>query len=135
MKSFSVIFILSTIISCNKTGILGDSSKIPVNNCIEYKDNPETVRLCFDSLLSDSRCPANAVCVWQGTATAKFSFHKDNMTYPVTLATESTPQTFPRDTIIEGYKIELLNVLPYPGTHPEPVPYTKIKAEVKVTHL
>ena len=93
------------------------------------------VRICFDSLLSDSRCPANAVCVWQGFAAGKFSLSADGETYPFKLSTVDLPGLFPKDTVISGYKIEFINLSPYPGTVPGPIPDNVRKAELKVTKL
>jgi hypothetical protein len=91
------------------------------------------LRLCFDSLISDSRCPANAMCIWQGTATAKFSLTKNGETKTFVLNTLHQPPTYTKDTVLMGYKIEFVNLSPYPGTAPMPVPADKIKAELKIT--
>jgi len=93
------------------------------------------LRLCFESVISDSRCPANAVCAWSGTAIAQFSIEKnDARIHELTLASP-LPVSQSRDTIVAGYKIEFINLYPYPGTVPMPVPDSEIKAEVKITKL
>ncbi len=133
-----VFFCLATallVISCKKSGETENPNLLRLADCKNYTYNGETVSLCFDSLIADSRCPEKAMCIWEGTAIAKFSFTKNNTTYPVKLSTHDFYPQFPKDTTIENYKIEFLNLYPYPGTHSLPVPFYKIKAEVKVTKL
>jgi hypothetical protein len=43
--------------------------------------------------------------------------------------------TYNRDTALLRYKIEFINLSPYPGTAPIPLPPDKIKAEIKITKL
>jgi hypothetical protein len=45
------------------------------------------------------------------------------------------PGTYNKDTSLFGYKFEFINLSPYPGTVPTPVPDDKIKAEVRITRL
>ena len=107
--------------------------EIGLKRCGDGEIGGSNLRLCFDSLMSDSRCPANAMCVWQGTAIAKFSFTKDNETKTFVLSTLEMPPSYTKDTVLMGYKIEFVNLSPYPGTVPTPVPADKIKAELKIT--
>ena len=123
------------IISCKKSGETENPNLLRLADCKNYTYNGETVSLCFDSLLADSRCPDKAICIWEGAAIAKFTFTKNNTSFPVKLSTHAFFPQFPTDTIIENYKIAFLNLYPYPGTHSLPVPFYKIKAEVKVTRL
>jgi len=112
-----------------------DSLTITLHGCANNIFSDSQVRLCFDSVISDSRCPANANCVWQGMAVCKFSFVKNSKTYPLILSTLALPGLYNKDTIVAGYKIEFINLLPYPGLPPEPAPGNVIRAEVKITKL
>jgi hypothetical protein len=40
---------------------------------------------------------------------------------------------YTKDTVIAGYKIEFINLSPYPGTVADPIPDSQRKAELKVT--
>ncbi|HEX7844181.1 MAG TPA: hypothetical protein VF476_00190 [Chitinophagaceae bacterium] len=133
MKLAGIIFLVVALPYCSKIKENNPSS-LRLKECGRYVYNGETTRLCFDSVVSDSRCPANVVCVWEGTAVAKFSFHKNNEAYSLTLATRAVPTQFSKDTIVAGYKIEFINLLPYPGTVENPLP-KNARAEVKVTRL
>ena len=138
MKIF--LFIIPVVIvlmanSCSKKDVeLREGTiELALKRCSNGDIGGNNLRLCFDSLISDSRCPANAVCGWAGTAIAKFSFTKDNETKIFVLSTLDMSPTYRKDTILMGYKIEFVNLSPYPGTAPQPVPADKIKAELKIT--
>lgn len=106
-----------TFTSCDKT-LERKEYQFPfieLNHCADTTINGQTVQICFDSLISDSRCPANAECVWQGESTVKLSLHSAGVQQSFKLSTFSNPPTFRSDTTISGYKIKLLSVSPYPG--------------------
>ena len=96
---------------------------IEINHCSDTTINGQTVEICFDSLISDSRCPANAECIWQGESTVKLSLHTAGVQQSFKLSTFNHPPTFRNDTTISGYKIKLLSVSPYPGLNSQS-PYT-----------
>jgi hypothetical protein len=140
MRSILIIGIIATIgifSSCSKQGLELKEGNVEIylKKCADGKLSETNYKLCFDELISDSRCPANAMCVWQGTAVAKFSLTKDHDTYSFILSTVDLPGTYHKDTTLFGYKIEFVNLLPYPGTVPSPIPSDQIKAELKITKL
>jgi len=68
----------------------------------------EAVRLGFDRVTSDSRCPPEAVCVWQGEANAVLWFQIGRaLPKSFELSTVRVPET----TMLE-YRIRLLEVAP-----------------------
>lgn len=67
--------------------------------------------ICFDSVLSDSRCPLNATCVWAGEAVVRFKFTRNNDN-PIFVDL----RTGTRDTVVNGYKFSFIELLPYPYT-------------------
>ena len=138
MRLFLYIIPLAVVVmahSCSKKDIAlkEGTVELGLKKCGSGEIGGNPLRLCFDSLLSDSRCPANAMCIWQGTATAKFSLTKGNETKTFVLSTLDMPPTYTKDTVMMGYKIEFVNLSPYPGSVPQPVPADKIKAELKIT--
>jgi hypothetical protein len=62
----------------------------------------------------------------------KFSLTRDEQTYPFALATMNMPNSYKKDTVILGYKIELINLHPYPKTSSS-TPNNKKIAEVKIS--
>lgn len=78
----------------------------------------ETIRVSdllleFTTLAEDSRCPASAMCVWEGNARVLVTATRGKTT--TVLGLNSNPQ-FPVRAEFEGYVIELRNVDPYPAT-------------------
>lgn len=137
MKLFLYIIPVSIVImahSCSKKDVeLKEGTiEITVKRCGSGAIAGDNIRICFDSLISDSRCPANAMCVWAGSALAKFSLTKNGESTSFNLATLKYG-SYNKDTVILGYKIEFVNLSPYPGTVPTPVPPHQIKAELKIT--
>jgi len=89
--------------------------------------------LSFDEIVSDSRCPANALCTWAGIAIAKFTFKEDGHSYPFML---SIMPGYPKqDTLILGYHIEFSDLKPYPGLETDVPGETVPKAELMITKL
>ncbi|GAA4290134.1 hypothetical protein GCM10023163_03150 [Aestuariibaculum suncheonense] len=84
--------------------------KLKNTNC--YKLSPSEYKLCVDSV-SDSRCPINVNCVWEGNAAVYFTLSSKHEDIPFTLNTFSN---FKQDTIINGITFSLVDVLPYPDT-------------------
>ena len=140
MKSLIIIgFVTITgfFLSCSKSGVdlTEGTVEMALKGCADGKVSGNNHSLCFDELISDSRCPANALCIWQGTAVAKFSLTKNDEKYTFVLSTVEMPGTYNKDTTMFGYKIEFVNLSPYPGTVSAPVPADQIKAELKITKL
>lgn len=67
--------------------------------------------ICFDSVLTDSRCPVNVVCIWAGEAVVRFKLTRNNnSSIFIDLHTGTV------DTIVNGYKFSFIDLLPYPTT-------------------
>lgn len=67
----------------------------------------------FDARVADSRCPANAVCVWQGDAHAQI-ITRVAAGAPVTSALHSALD--PKKVAVDRYTISMIGMTPYPGT-------------------
>ena len=139
------VFAVTHFIACKKDNFRTSSngelkisnSESASSNHIYYKDGPETsyngddVRVSFDSLIEDSRCPNGVVCIWQGTAIAKFLFRVNKKQREITLSTFKLPG-YPSDTTLLGYKIEFVDLLPYPDIK-KPTKISDYNAEIKIT--
>jgi len=131
-----LIAIIGLFYSCEKTHF--DTTavlKIALNTCKNPVISGDRVSICFDSLLTESRCPVYADCIWRGFAAGKFSFSANGETHSVRLSEFAVNGLFSKDTTVAGYKIEFIDLEPYPGTVSVPVPADIIKAEIKITKL
>ena len=139
MKTLFAILSISMIAmahSCSKSGdkrLTEGTIELKFNESASGNINGDHVKLNFDAVVSDSRCPANAMCIWQGAATATFSFTKNGDSHRFNLSTITMKPNYTKDTVIAGYKIEFINLLPYPGTVADPIPDSQRKAELKIT--
>ena len=98
-------------LSLKSTLLLNDTTEIAN---FETKFNFEqNLSLRMDSVLNDSRCPSNVVCVWEGNAEVRFLLRVDSVQTDFTLNTHGSGR-FNSDTLIGGYKIKLLSLSPYP---------------------
>lgn len=100
-----------------------DGRSIPV--ILEVGDSlelPDGSDLEFVELLDDSRCPADAMCVWQGQADLQFEL--DGQRFAVAF-------TSPDDevVVVDGWAIQVLDVQPYPLAS---VPHDPADTEVTV---
>jgi len=126
-RIFLICIIAAALTSCKKSNVQ-NNGEVQLNQCLQKEFGSETVYLCFDSLLEESRCPRNARCIWQGFALVKFTFKESGQQHSVKLSTITMQGIPSKDTTISGYTIRLLNVLPYPGDTPIPV-----SAKVEIT--
>ncbi|PZR21470.1 MAG: hypothetical protein DI535_28170 [Citrobacter freundii] len=95
--------------------------------------NSNSATLRFDEVVSDSRCPANALCAWAGIAIAKFTLKEGREEVPFML---SLMPGYPKqDTIINGFHIEFFDLKPYPGLSTEITGQQKVEAEMKIHRL
>ena len=139
MKLFISILLFITLTafvnSCSKSNakFKEGTIELKLSDCENGSISGDNLKLCFEAVVSDSRCPANAMCIWQGAATASFSFTKNGNTHRFNLSTITMKPNYAKDTIIAGYKIEFTNLSPYPGTVADPIPDSQRKAEVKIT--
>ena len=120
-------------ISCRKSATEADdegaNQLIEINNCASSTINGKSLYICFDSLLTESRCPSNVVCVWAGYALIRMTLSVGGQHQSFNLATSTLPPHFRNDTTVLGYKVKLLALTPYPGNNSQE-PY---RAEVEIT--
>ena len=69
------------------------------------------VRITFDGVTEDSRCPTGAQCVWAGDAAAAFALEKSPDAVRLTLHTSGR---FQQQAEFDGLVVRLEDVKPYP---------------------
>jgi len=120
------------ILGCKKNVDQDSSVFVNWHHCSQKNYRPGIVKICFDSLMQDSRCPMGALCIWQGTAVVRFSLTVNNSSQNITLATLNVPGLYRTDTTLMGYKIALLNVTPFPRID-FPQNVSEYEAELRIT--
>jgi hypothetical protein len=129
LKFFLLLFIsMGIFIACKKnTSISNDPFNVTLHNCNGDKNNSPYI--CFDSLINESRCPANAICIWSGFALIKVSFHENGNTHVFKMIIPAVNPMLGgvNDTTINGYHLTLSSLNPYPGTGSNDVPSATIK--------
>lgn len=111
---FSGIIILAALFSaCKKNRLPAqDSQSVALHECSAKLVEPF---ICFDSLLTDSRCPKGAECVWEGNALIKVTFHESQVSHTFVMSLKGYPSGgFPSDTTVKGYLISFTDLQPYP---------------------
>lgn len=116
MKNLFVgLIVFAVFISCDKDSI-GDGS-LKLDTETEFKSgnvlSNDLMTIYLDSVISDSRCPMDVYCIWEGNAAVNFVVTIDATEHLITLNT-SGGANFPSDTILNEYSIALTNLLPYP---------------------
>lgn len=110
-------------------------SDLTLNDTIEliygkiYTNYENKISIKLDSVPEDSRCPYGVECIWAGNAVVKFNFMVNNKSTQFNLKTSGG---FVNDSIISGYKIQLINLKPYP-VYPNPIHQTDYIAKIKIT--
>jgi hypothetical protein len=125
MKNFFIYFLLIAaatffVAGCKKYALKTvDDNSIALHHCSE---NPAaTSYICFDSLITDSRCPAGAECVWQGTAIVQVTFHEEQQLHTFKMSLKGFPSLGnSSDTTINGHRIVFNNLEPFPSINAMP---------------
>jgi hypothetical protein len=76
-----------------------------------YCNSEHEFRVSFDSI-SDSRCPIGVLCVWEGNASVRLILKHDGEN--TTTFRLNTNSSFLTDTLVNGLRFELIDILPYP---------------------
>lgn len=111
---------------------LSTSTWIYVDSCKNMPINNVNISICFDSLLSDNRCPIGAACPIGGAAIARFKASINNQIHLFKLGTTNFNNA-KKDTTINGYTIMLDSILPHPAIN-NVYPYKSYKAKLIITN-
>jgi len=126
------VFVLVALSCCRNDFI---AAPLVLNQPIELrykaviKNTDFNISILLDSVLTDSRCPIGMECIWAGNASVRFIFSSSNITKPFIL---NTLTSFRTDTLIEGYRIKLIDLIPYPQAELV-IQQVDYKAEIEIT--
>jgi hypothetical protein len=116
MKNLILLTLLFTFPFCKKgpdnlnVFVLNDTTNVSYQDCLTDSENQ--IYLCLDSVSKESRCPLGVECFWAGYAEVKFKFNKADDP-PVYFYLATLPP-LKNELIIEGYKIRLIDLKPWP---------------------
>lgn len=86
-----------------------------------------SLRVRFDGVVNDSRCPIDAICIQGGDAEVRLTASNDGAPRMLTLHTGSmAPVTF------DGFTFRLVELTPYPFSS-QPFPPSDYRATLRVT--
>jgi len=134
MKKGIIVLLTVFLLGCNKNSDVNDQYNLSANTIVtlKYKECIDIsdfgFKICLDSILNDSRCPSGVVCVWEGDAQVGFSIKKAD---EIKLFRLHTQRNFQRDTTINGFKISLESLTPYPADG-SAIDQKDYSAEIKV---
>ncbi|MCX6169482.1 MAG: hypothetical protein NTX65_09085 [Ignavibacteriales bacterium] len=78
---------------------------------LRYKEEialNDSIKIRFDGVTADSRCPIDAVCIWAGDGEVNLNVSSNNSSKKYSLHTGLEP----REIITGGYMIQLVNLMP-----------------------
>ena len=94
-----------------ETALLEQSGEVTLGYGDEVAVNGSVVRVAFGQVLSDSRCPTDVVCVWEGNAEVEIGIRAGmGPTVPLRLNTTQEP----RFVDWQGIRVTLLALMPAP---------------------
>ena len=128
-------FLILIFISCKKNATTAYGTAIPLYSCNNNSSDRTVPYICFDSLINDSRCPEDAVCIWAGYVMIKTTFHENGNTHSFRMILPDLKNFGAvNDTTINGYRVVFKDLMPYPNTRkPAPLP-VDIKATIVIIH-
>lgn len=101
---------------------LGKEFEIAINETLE--NCPKNISITLLDV-QDSRCPAGAVCVWEGMIVLEATLRINNKDYDVELSTSERMSGSPAQLSIEGYTVKLIDAIPFPDINDSSSPENK----------
>lgn len=93
-----------------------DSARVAFGKTVDARG----VKITLLAVESDSRCPINALCIWEGDAALRFRFESSGATSDVTLHT--SPRAGVVSIVIAGVEFQLARVDPFRVINDQPAP-------------
>jgi hypothetical protein len=123
--AFAAVCGLAAIQSCASAEVIvaqpGTAFSLPLGQTAALRGN--ATRLKFNQVREDSRCPANAMCVWAGDAKIELGISRDGGA----VETKVMSITPPNNELVTGnLHIRFVGLAPYPGTFPENEPRANV---------
>ncbi len=94
-------------------------------DAVEVADT--SLRVRFDGVLNDSRCPIDAICILGGDAEVRLTASNDGAPHMITLHTGSISPVR-----LDGFTFTLLELTPYPFSS-QPFPPSAYRLTLRIT--
>lgn len=133
---FAALSLTLVAFSCNKD-LPGEAVELAVNvtGCNETTLDSRVIKICLDSVVTDSRCPSDAQCIFKGAATARFTFTVNGQSTTQTLSLKDFEYPgYANQFTYSGYRFEFKSLDPYPLVS-VPRPYNDYHAVIGVARL
>jgi hypothetical protein len=134
-SSVGALALIMLGVACKKNnGTPADPSTVALYHCNSNPSIPSAPYICFDSLITNSLCPEDVVCVWSGCAIIKTTFHENGNAHSFKMIIPALKNFGAvNDTTINGYRIVFKDLKPNPNTtKPSPLP-GEIKAAIEIS--
>lgn len=95
-----------------------------------YHSKTYDFSIAFDSVLQDSRCPEDVICIWAGNAQGRFNIIAEGRFHHQIILNTTLPMQ--QDTTLHGINYKLMSLSPEPNSK-MPIDYTKYKAKLLIT--
>ncbi|HTM97178.1 MAG TPA: hypothetical protein VL088_00470 [Pedobacter sp.] len=118
-----IIVVLSLLVfiqACEKSSTIGSAHTVILTENETKTSAFEGKNVAITATkFTDSRCPINADCVWQGNATVKVNFKDENKEQEITMCIggcDVLSVNLPKTIVLNGktYQIKLEEITPYP---------------------
>ena len=134
MKNLVFLFfagIISFSGCCDSVNDENHDILLKIGDITEIKSGKTAYNAQYDLSLrvnsvNDSRCPIGLSCFWQGYVSVQLFLTTKSGNYDFSLSTLHVPTYLKVDTVIEGMKYRLTDVLPYPVFENEQLKRVKI---------
>ena len=95
-----------------------------------YHSKTYDFSIALDSVLQDSRCPEDVICIWAGNAQGRFNIIAEGRFHHQIILNTTLPMQ--QDTTLHGINYKLMSLSPEPNSK-MPIDYTKYKAKLLIT--
>ena len=112
----------------SKEANLDSEFLLQFNQSLELKS--ENMKITFLNVTSDSRCPSDVTCVWQGKADIDVNLQKDDQNITVSLPIGGDSNQ--KKAVFNQYLIQLVDLSPYPVSTKN-IQYDEYAAKINIT--
>jgi hypothetical protein len=130
-RSFTALLLSSTwavaLAACGRDGSaasLDEPVQLAPGQSATFK--AEKLEVTFVEMISDSRCPTDVTCVWQGTVTVRLAISSNGK------VTQHEADAS-NDVAIDGYVVDVLDVLPARGPQSQQIAPADYRVTLKIT--